>query len=389
MNYFLFILCLFPYYCLYAQEEVIANLAVLDKGGNKLGKSGWSVSASWSHGRIVKHNERFKPIVRESSDVWELNFARHLAGNKAWHERLNYPVAGISLLYADLGDTAIFGKGFGVLASVLFQTRFKHWAINYRLGTGLGYLTRFYHPITNSTQNAIGSHVNNVTQLSLGGEYRLSATWRAIFSLSFTHFSNGRTQTPNLGINIPAYGFGLRYLIDSPHYSKLDSSTTLPALPILDKRVHIGIKLGQGIQEWDEFGGPKYPIHVCQLFAAKRLNAQWQLHLGIETDYYWSNHYIGISQGLFTSADIYKAGLKVSPYIGAELFLGRVSIYASVGGYAYNKVFVRGSLPTKFGLQYYFTPTDKRVGRQLYIGAYLKSHIAVADFTELGIGYLF
>ncbi len=362
----------------YAQSEFAPN----DNGG----KSTWSVAASWSHGRIIKHNSRFKPIVTESSSVWELYVGRHLAGKKSWHERLNYPIVGMAFVYADLGDTAIFGKGFGMMATAMFQTRFKKWHINYRLGTGLGYLSRFYHPVTNSTQNAIGSHVNNVTQVMLGVAYHIKPQLQASLLFNFTHFSNGRTQTPNLGINIPALGIGLYY---QPQMPKYRTDTLGKVQNNLSKRIHFGIKIGQGVQEWDEFGGPKYPISVNQLYIAKRVSPQWQLHLGVESSYYWSNHYIGIIHGIYTPETAYKAALKISPYLGAELFLGKVSLYASVGGYVYNKAFVRGNVPTKLGLQYYISPTDRRVGRQWYVGVYLKSHFAVADYTELGMGYLF
>lgn len=350
------------------------------------GNNGWSVSASWAHGRIVRHNSHFLPQVTEPSDVWELHWARHSGGRKQWHQRLNYPVFGFGLLHARLGNSDIFGNAYGVLSSVMFQTRFAKWNINYRIGTGLAYLTRFYHPITNNTNNVIGSPINNVTQVMAGIEYHLSTQWHTTASVSFTHFSNGRTQTPNLGINVPAYGLGLRYI---PQLPKYHADTNRLNSAHLDHRWHIALKIGQGIQEVEQPGGPKYSVYVCQLYTANRLSPQWQLHAGIEANYYSANYYLGISQGLYTAQEASATALKIIPYVAGELLLGRVSLYGGLGIYAYSKGLKRGFLPTKIGVQYYLTPADRRIGQQLYIGVYLKSHLSVADYTELGLGYLF
>ena len=350
---------------------------------------GWSVAATWAHGRIIRHNKRFRPEVTESSDVWELNLSRHLSGKRAWQMRLGYPVAGISLLYARMGNANIFGNAYGALLSVMFQSRWRNFALQYRLGTGLAHVTQHYHPVANPTNNVIGSHVNNVTQAQIAAQYNPHPRWGLSALLSFTHFSNGRTQTPNLGINIGAYGLGLRYMLQNPTLASRTAADSVGS-PRYNRRWHIGLTLGQGIQEADQPGGAKFGVYVGRIYVAKRISSQWQLHAGLAADYYTLYDYLGTAQGLYLPNESAARALKIMPYAAGELLLGRVSLYGSLGVYAYNRAFRRGSVATKIGLQYYpLQTTDRRSNKQLYIGVYLKSHLAVADYTELGLGYLF
>ncbi len=349
----------------------------------------WSVAANWAYGRIIRHNKRFRPEVTESSDVWELNLSRHLSGKRAWQMRLGYPVAGISLLYARMGNADIFGNAYGALLSVMFQSRWRNFALQYRLGTGLAYVTKHYHPVSNPTNNVIGSHVNNVTQAQIAAQYNPHPRWGVSALLSFTHFSNGRTQTPNLGINIGAYGLGLRYMLQNPTLASRTAADSVGS-PRYNRRWHLGLTLGQGIQEADQAGGPKFGVYVGRIYVAKRISLQWQLHAGLAVDYYTLYAYLGVAQGLYSPDEAAAHALKITPYVAGELLLGRVSLYGSLGVYAYNRAFRRGNIPTKIGLQYYpLQTTDRRTNKQLYVGVYLKSLLAVADYTELGLGYVF
>ncbi len=348
--------------------------------------TGYSVSVIGSYGKIFKHTQRFEPTITEPSQVYELYLGRHTAGKRLWEELIGYPVVGLSLIHARFGDADIFGQALGLMPSLAFQTRRKHWSLNYRIGIGLAYLNNPYDLFNNPTNNVIGSNWNNITQLAVFAEGNLHPKWHLIGMFSFTHFSNGRTQAPNLGINVPAVGLGLRYLPQPPTIK----TARIPrdSLPQYDHKFHAGLKIGHGFTDGEPVGGPKYPVYVLQAYVAKRVATQWQLLAGIESNYYASIYYYNINQGNWAGQEA-KRAFKIAPYIGGELFMGRFSFVGTAGYYAYNPDFTRGIVPTKIGLQYYAFPTYTRVGRQLYWGIYLKAHFSVADYVEVGMGYTF
>lgn len=347
---------------------------------------GYSVSMLGSYGKIFKHTKRFGPTVTEPSQVYELYLGKHTNGKHIWEGLLHYPVIGLSFIHARFGNSAIFGQAFGLMPSLAFQTRRKHWSLNYRIGIGMAYLNKPYDAIQNPSNNVIGSNWNNITQLALFAEGNLHPNWRLLGMLSFTHFSNGRTQAPNLGINVPAAGLGLRYIM--PQKSVVLATPKDSSTQHYSRKIHAGLKLGHGFTDGEPMGGPKYPVYVAQVYLTKRIATQWQLLAGIETNYYASIYYYNINQGNWAGQEAVRA-LKVAPYIGGELFMGRVSFVGTAGFYAYNPDFKRGIVPTKIGLQYYARPTYHRVGGQLYWGVYLKAHFSVADYVEVGMGYTF
>ncbi|MCB0409779.1 MAG: acyloxyacyl hydrolase, partial [Flavobacteriales bacterium] len=62
------------------------------------------------------------------------------------------------------------------------------------------------------------------------------------------------------------------------------------------------------------------------------------------------------------------------------LSMGKLDLLFQVGGYAYTAYEDNGYIYSKLGSRYYLT--DK-----LFVNLALKTHFAVADFIEYGVGY--
>lgn len=356
------------------------------------GVSGWAQNTFYhsaleigvQHGKIFKHTSLFLPTVTQTSTLYELNLVRNSHGQQLWQRIHGYPMFGVRAVYADYGDADIFGQGIAIVPNLTFFTRTSLVNIRYGMGIGLAYLTKKYNRLYNPTNNVIGSTVNNCTALRLGLEWKLSPRLKLLTEGSFTHFSNGRTRAPNLGINVGAFGAALSYQFNKTP----DTLTAKPLMPI-NKKVRAGLRLAYGVQQGDQEGGPTFPIYVADLFVQKRTSTGWQLLAGIETNYYTGIYWFVINQVAFDADKAHSKAIKIAPYIGAEILMGHIGISFKAGGYVYNPFLQRQAVPSTLGIQYYMRPTYKVYKNQLFIGGYLRTHFANADYFALGVGYVF
>lgn len=336
------------------------------------------------HGKIFKHTPLFLPKVTESSTLYELNLVRNSHGQQLWQRLHGYPIFGVRAVYADYGDAPVFGQGIALVPNLTFFTRTRLLNIRYGIGIGLAYLTQKYDRLYNPTNNVIGSNLNNCTALRLGLEWHLTPQLKLLTEGSFTHFSNGRTRAPNLGINVMALGGALCYQFNKT----ADTLTPKPILPI-NKSVRAGLRLAYGVQQGDQEGGPVFPIYIADLFVQKRTSTGWQIMAGIEANYYTGIYWFVINQVAFDADKAFAKAIKVSPYLGGEILLGHVGISLKIGGYAYNPFLQRQPMPSTLGIQYYMRPTYRVYKNQLFIGGYLRTHFANADYFGMGLGYVF
>ena len=79
------------------------------------------------------------------------------------------------------------------------------------MGVGLSYNFNAYDPDDNPDQIVIGSSENVFFELSLEGQVFLSPRFDLVFGADFLHFSNGRSRTPQYGMNLVSTNAKLRY----------------------------------------------------------------------------------------------------------------------------------------------------------------------------------
>ncbi len=341
------------------------------------------VQAGFMRGTIFQHTPKFLPKVTQPSMLYELALVQDTnGGSKTWHRLHNSPSITWSFIYGRYGDKEIFGQSYSILPSLTFYTRTKHFNVHYRIGAGLGYFTKHYHAINNPTNNVIGSPFNNITAFQLGIETNFNAPWQLMGTLSFTHYSNGRVQMPNLGINVPGYGLLLRYYPKGKQQFVKDKSN----FPSVKRAVLVDVKLGHGFRDGQPAGGPKFSVFVGELMCSRRMNLKWRLLAGLEANYYMGSYHYVFNQVSFQEKEEWKP-LKIASYLGAEVYFGQLSVIFTSGYYIYDPFSEKSAIPTKLGVQYYLRPTYTRLHRQLYFGVYLKAHLSNADYIALGVGY--
>jgi hypothetical protein len=349
---------------------------------------GVSLESSIYFGKVVKHTPKLRFEPPPLSIGFDFHVSKQLYGQKAWHEWMNYPSVGLSLVYYDIGSESL-GKAFGLFPTFdLKLITHQKFQSKMQLGLGMAYLTRYYDALTNPDNNAVGSNVNGTAQFKWQNQYSISNNWQVLFGLSFTHYSNGSSQQPNFGINIGAAQFGVKWQpnkVNTEGYVHRDTSSK-PT-----RRFGVSMHAGMAYVEPGVLRGPRYPFYYVSVGGLYRTSKVNQVLLGFDYEYdkstyYWSLH----TATVFTEADARIAASRWSVFVGDEIFFGNFSVWAQTGIYLNTKTALALTAVwyNKIGLRYHFPPIGKPKTR-FFVGSYLKTHRIAAEYMGLGIGASF
>ena len=92
-------------------------------------------------------------------------------GSKDWHNYWGYPRLERSIHLNVFGDSEVLGYAIGAAPGVgFYMYRGQRSSVIFHMAAGFAYLTREFNPLTNPTNNAIGSNFNNTTQFKISYE---------------------------------------------------------------------------------------------------------------------------------------------------------------------------------------------------------------------------
>lgn len=350
---------------------------------SQIGK-GISIEPTIHVGKIFKHTPNLTfPVENRSSGI-EINFTNKKYGKKSWQQQLKYPKGGVALFYYHLGDQALFGQTIGILPNIIFPVfKFKKLDSTIQLGWGLAYVSRRFDPIDNPRNNALGSNFNSLNTFKYQIGYQFTPFWKINLGASFTHFSNGASQLPNFGINIPALAIGAVF---TPNPVTPDD-IIYQEVEALTNRWGVSVHLDMAYRELKPAGGPRYPVYVASLSAVYRLSAVQELSAGIDYEYNKSVYVVGLHTSTFMSeAAARKGATRLGIFVADEFLFGNVGLFGQLGTYVPGfNLNTRFFLYTKLAMRYYM-PAIGKPKTKFYIGLYLKSHKITAEYLAIGIG---
>lgn len=170
----------------------------------------------------------------------ELRYGWQSKGKREWERVFNYPAYGVGWYSGYVGDVEIFGNPnalFGFVTFPITNRRRNNFQIEPALG--LTYNLKPYNPESNAMNDAIGARFAVYFSLHAGGRYRLKRELDFLYGVDATHFSNGRTVTPNTGLNMLGFSLGFCYHFNTLQ-GKIDNSmhpkTVVEVRPTYGKR---------------------------------------------------------------------------------------------------------------------------------------------------------
>ena len=348
---------------------------------------GISIESSFHWGKIIRHTPKLTIQIPANSFGTDLSISFQTYGKSSWHQLQNYPRWGVTLLYYHLGNTQL-GDAYGVFPnlhlSILNKKRLQIELIG---GIGIAYLSQSYDALSNPKNNAIGSKLNNVTAFKLNFLFRLSPNWSFTTAGSFTHFSNGAIKLPNLGINVAALNWGIKYSLN-PVQSEEYLRYAISKKAI--KRFGLSIHFDLALREFISYGGPKYPIYIGSIAAVYHFNKVNHLLLGIEYEFNKAVYNFGLHTFDFDSeATARRGATRWMIFLADEFLMGNFGILLQAGIYISKSSFlIPFPIYNKIGIRYYFPPIEK-LKTQFYLSSSLKSHKINAAYIAFGIGARF
>ncbi len=332
----------------------------------------WVLGARSHLGFLWPHRPAAWYLVEGHAAAFEMNVEKRFNGDRPW-QRL-YPGAGygFGVMYSGMANPDIIGGGVRLIPYLHLPFIHREKSdFGMRLGWGLGYIFKPFHRTENIKQIANGTRLNTAIQLMI--EYRRDfGRFRASAGVSIDHWSNGAYQLPNLGLNLISLSGGVGYAI-SPHPA---AAMRLDTLPAARRPKEASIMGAFGICEVARPQSGQYSAYAVM----------GQMQWGISPRSSWA-----------VGADVFNKGTlltrhpelressrlahtQLGLHTGWSLGLGRGELLVQMGAYVYTPFPDESAFFHRLGMRY-------KPGRKLLLHVGLKSHWAVADHWEWGIGY--
>ena len=345
-----------------------------------------SVESSGYRGVVWRHTPKLTTQTGESISGQELGIRFQTLGRSSWHAWQRYPSMGFSLAHFQLGAED-HKSAFGMLPWLNVPLFRAGWfSANFRIGTGLAWVARPYDWWTNPSQNAVGSHWNNMTQFRLGGEAAVSTHLKLLLGGSFTHFSNGGTTLPNYGINVLSGWLGAAW---SPQaLRKTDFKAATESRKTVERRIGGLLQGGFSAIQIATIDGPQYPVWsgACAVFY--RFNQLHRASLGLDYEmnkaiYAWGLHSVRFED----EAAARQGATRLAFFVGEEFLFGELGIQLQVGRYLGEKfnAFVPKKLYSKLSIRWYL-PEHITNPIRPYIGITVKAHAFTAEYIAWNVG---
>lgn len=341
------------------------------------------------YGSFIKNSNTLDNIMDNPYNDFALRIGIQSKGSKIWEQIMNYPVYGMGFYTAYFYDEA----PLGIPSAIYFfiDAPLKRWEkfyLGYDLATGLSYGFTPYDQSNNPENNVIGAKKNVYFHLKFIGNYQISNRIDIGLGLGLNHFSNGSTQTPNLGINLTNITLNTRYFFNPV---KAYTKKIAPEYQPMARPDFIKSNIPKTIN-----------MHELSLYYAaggKATTTQYTTGpiyfiSSLAFDYHFKYYHIarvGIGIDYFYEAarrewhedpqfkDLTYSGIHLSHI----LYFDRLALVFQPGFYLSNNVKDKTDYYLRVGGRYDIT--DK-----FYIQAALKTRNgATADFIEWGLGYRF
>jgi len=330
---------------------------------------------SYHSGIIMPHVPAIDFMTNDYTSGLDLRLLHNSDGSRGWHHLFHYPRLGLGYHHGSLGNKQVYGQahslyGFFEAPAITIS---PGTALHYRMSAGLSYITKTFDVQNNLYNIAIGSHLNLHYQLSMLATIRLTNEYQLVAGIGLNHFSNGKIQSPNKGLNLISGSLGVRYTLYEP-----DKSQKTEPIPDLPDKNHFSLIWSHGLKDYNRFQPAVYYISSMNLSYERQYARMAKYGMGLDAFYNPSlkNHLPASPANDLTHPALYRLGVHLSH----DVIVGDFSLTLQLGHYIYNRVFYITDLYNRIGLKYYGK-------KHLILNVSLKSHNANAEFIEFGIGY--
>jgi len=340
-------------------------------------KSPLFLTLSNKGGIMTAHRPFMKHLVRERTYGFELSLSKQQVENSYLANKLKNPLNGLAIEFRNFGYDDVLGHALSLIQYqnfVVIQSK-NNFCLDFKIGTGISYITKKYNKEINPTNNAIGSNLNAKVSFKLEVN-KFFKQYHIGVGAELSHFSNGTFQHPNLGLNTLAMYLNVGY-----NYMPRQVFNSLEKM---DKKDNIskGFFIAEGILTISEVmpipaDAKKYPVFAGRFSFSKSLNKTWNYEFGVDAVYNLSNKYKFYDKD-YSYKDVPQLGL----YAGLSFNYYKSQIIFGMGYYVLDIIKPLGRIYNRVGYRYFFN--DKLFG--LFN---IRANFGKADFFEFGLGFKF
>jgi hypothetical protein len=327
-------------------------------------------------GMTLPFYEALDYLIKDDIYALDLSVGFPGYGKDYWEKLYRYPITGVGTSCWSLGNNEVFGKAFALYSfiNVPFIKRTNKFSFDYQVSFGGAYLTKIFDKDKNPLDRAIGSHTNIYIRLAIDGKIKLSPRSELQMEAGTTHFSNGKTRSPNYGINAGSFSLGFNYL-----FNNNDIAIQEPEIPVVGKRYTQMVIYSAGTKVYDNLLGKRYFTSSVSYNLERIINLKRKIGLGIDIFYDGSIREALAGEDGTPENDVVKL-FRVGMHTSYAIRYKQLIMGIQIGYYLYSKYTVITPVYNKISLQYLLT-------KNIVGSIAVKSHMGKADCLEYGIGY--
>lgn len=325
------------------------------------------------YGFILPHSKSIKEISYSRPWGIDADISWLLLNENAWNYCFCYPRMGFTISYTNFDNPEILGNAFGLNYFVEpFLTYRRKLNFSYRAGLGIVYLDNPYDPGNNTDNLFFSTHFSFLLLLNISLNYKINDRLNTRLSGYYNHSSNGGIKEPNKGINFPTISIGIDYMVEN--YSLPDREKK--NIQLYERKTSFYGIVGGTAKTYSTEEQDRYPVFVLEAGVSRVVARMNEIKLGIEytADYTIHEKF----QRDNNSKHFGQSGI----LIGHGLLIGRFTFSQILGIYLFNPRDNDTDIYQRYGLTYH-------INKHLFAGVNLKSHLHVADFLDVRVGWKF
>ena len=171
---------------------LLFNVLIFSFVVNAQNKTPYFLTLSNKGGIMTAHRPVMAHLVRDKTFGFELAISKQQNEKSDLSINYRYPLNGLALEYRNFGYDDVLGRAISLIQYqnfVIFQSK-NNFCLDFKMGTGISYITKKYHKDTNPTNNAIGSNVNAKVSFKLEVN-KFTSRYHCGLGAELAHFSNG------------------------------------------------------------------------------------------------------------------------------------------------------------------------------------------------------
>ena len=331
-------------------------------------------SVTYGSGILAAHKSSMEYLVKDYYSYFNIEIGTSTYGKRPWETLFRYPSLGVGVYHGTNGNDEILGETtafYGFISSPYHSE--KKLSFGYKFSGGLSYLSKKFDIKDNIYNTAIGSNFNVFINFAFDLKIKLFNE-KAFFKTGFgmTHFSNGKIQSPNLGLNFIDWHFTAAYYLGNQN-KKLKKE-----FPKRDKHTFYLIMAG-GAKEDNEPNLGKYFAGNLTLeyeYAVMK-KSSW----GLGLDYFFDG-VIYDSYKKQNDKEAFAHAGRIGLHLGYVFNYNKVGFIVQLGRYLKPYYTINGYIYSRIGLR-------AKLSKHLIANLTMKTHWAKADIVEFGLGYYF